>query len=451
MRSGPPELPGGVLAESPIDRALALSLTGERDAALRWAAAIVQNDPQKPSGWLMCGRLLAEANRSELAREALDLALQTAIDTGNLPLAVAACADLRTLGSDPEPLYQALATAFYRGSQRTVEGMASPPQLPAPNTLHPLPSVLSGMALLSRTTEIIRHGRKALKETAEARMEAPRFAPLPLFSELGNEALRALIEVFEVRTIPRDNVIIAEGEEGSEAYILARGELEARRTAQDNSTIVLARLTAGAIFGEMALLSRAPRAASVVTCRPSIVLVARKDALDLVTERFPDVGTVLAAHCQKRIVQNLVRTSAMLRAVPASERPALIERFVTRVFEEGEVLIRQNATDDGLHLIASGKVSVVREEAGEPLVIATLNPGDTVGEVSLVLRKPSTATVVALHPTLTLHLASSGFRDLLRKHPAILVELYDLAVSRDEETLSIVEQEPVTIDDELLV
>jgi cAMP-dependent protein kinase regulator len=267
--------------------------------------------------------------------------------------------------------------------------MASPPQLPAPNTLHPLPSVLSGMALLSRTTEIIRHGRKALKETAEARMEAPRFAPLPLFSELGNEALRALIEVFEVRTIPRDNVIIAEGEEGSEAYILARGELEARRTAQDNSTIVLARLTAGAIFGEMALLSRAPRAASVVTCRPSIVLVARKDALDLVTERFPDVGTVLAAHCQKRIVQNLVRTSAMLRAVPASERPALIERFVTRVFEEGEVLIRQNATDDGLHLIASGKVSVVREEAGEPLVIATLNPGDTVGEVSLVLRKPS--------------------------------------------------------------
>ena len=51
MRSGPPELPGGVLAESPIDRALALSLTGERDAALRWAATIVQNDAQKPQSF----------------------------------------------------------------------------------------------------------------------------------------------------------------------------------------------------------------------------------------------------------------------------------------------------------------------------------------------------------------------------------------------------------------
>jgi len=201
----------------------------------------------------------------------------------------------------------------------------------------------------------------------------------------------------------------------------------------------------------MALLSRAPRAASGVACRPSILLVARKDALDEVAVRYPEVGSELAEHCQRRMVQNLVRTSAILRAVLPEERPVLIERFVTRSFEPGDVLIEQGETAAGLHLIASGEVFVAREESGETLMIASLGPGDIVGEVSLVLRKPSTARVTANHATLTLHLPREDFLELIREHPAILAKLYDLAVKRDEETSTIVAQEAVDVDDTLLI
>ena len=45
-----PSLPGSPTAESPVDRALALSLADEKDTALRWAAAIVAADPTMPSG-----------------------------------------------------------------------------------------------------------------------------------------------------------------------------------------------------------------------------------------------------------------------------------------------------------------------------------------------------------------------------------------------------------------
>ena len=51
-----------------------------------------------------------------------------------------------------------------------------------------------------------------------------------------------------------------------------------------------------------------------------------------------------------------------------------------------------------------------------------------------MLRRPSSADVVAVHPTVTLHLASGKFMSLIREHPTILVELYDLAVKRDDET-----------------
>jgi CRP-like cAMP-binding protein len=151
------------------------------------------------------------------------------------------------------------------------------------------------------------------------------------------------------------------------------------------------------------------------------------------------------------MLQNLVRTSAILGAIDASERPALIERFQAVSFEPGEFLVRQNQISSGLHLIASGQVSVVRNDGAEQLEIASLNVGDVVGEVSLILRRPSTADVVAVVPTVSMVLPREAFHDLIKTHPNLLAQLYDLAVKRDEETSSIVAQEGVQADDLVLV
>jgi cAMP-dependent protein kinase regulator len=251
-------------------------------------------------------------------------------------------------------------------------------------------------------------------------------------------------------TVPAGKHVIEQGEEGAEAYIVARGELEVRRETEESddgpaSTLTLARLTNGALFGEMALLSRAPRAASVVACRPSILLVARRDALEAVAEQRPDVGVELAAHCRRRMVANLVRTSPVLITVDPTERPALVERFETKVYEKGEKVITEGRVTDGLHLIASGEVAIVGHEGGEPFVISTLGVGDVVGEVALVLRRKANADVVAVHPTVTLFLPRDEFLALIREHPAILQSLYLLAVMRDEETSSVMSVSSVNV------
>jgi cAMP-dependent protein kinase regulator len=186
----------------------------------------------------------------------------------------------------------------------------------------------------------------------------------------------------------------------------------------------------------MALLSRAPRAASVVACRPSILLVAQRNALELVADKRPGVGVELAAHCRRRMVANLLRTSTVLLTVDKLERPALVERFETKVFEKGEKLLESGKDTSGLHLIASGEVAVIgHEDSGENFVIATLGVGETVGEVSLLFRRKANADVVAVHPTVTLHLPREDFLDLIREHPAVLAALYMCAVERDDETL----------------
>jgi CRP-like cAMP-binding protein len=437
--------------ESPIDRTLTLAIAEEPEAALRWAAALVKSEPAAPIGLLLTGRMLAALDATDAAADALGICISRAIDAGNLPVAVAACCDLSGMGSDASDCLDDVARAFARGSDRLLAKGASPPSLPGRGQeFHALPAALAGKALIARATEIVGEARQLL-EVEQSRNEPPKLPHQALFSSLDFPSLRAMIGIFTVATVSSGTRVIEGGSIGSEAFIVARGELEVRRESGEHEIVRLARLGNGSLFGEMALLSRAPRAASVVACRPSILLVATKDALESVVEERREVGVEFAAHCRRRMVENLVRTSSILSAVKPKERPELVERFETRTFEAGELLIQQDQPSDGLHLIASGEVAVIHREGEESTLITKLGPGEVVGEVALVLRRPATADVIAHHPTVTLHLPREGFLEIIKQHPLLLSQLYELAVKRDEETSSIVAQEATDIDDFVLV
>src|SRR4029079_11532388 len=127
------------------DRALALLLAGEREAALRWAAAGVQPGASLPSALILTCRLLADAGRTEAAVEGFTLGIRRAIDTGNLPLAVAAVGDLKALGQNVTRQLDAIASAFCASSDRlSDDGTLPPPPLPGGENFQPLSSFLSG-------------------------------------------------------------------------------------------------------------------------------------------------------------------------------------------------------------------------------------------------------------------------------------------------------------------
>jgi CRP-like cAMP-binding protein len=453
MRAAPPDLPGAQPTDSPLDRALTLLLADEVEAALRWSVAVVEGDPSSPGAMVITCRLLEQLGRTEAAIEGFELALKHAIDAGNLPLAVAAIADLRVLGVDVETHLDQVASAFCAGSPRLQETETPPPPLPRDvEGFQPLSPYLTGPALASKATQVLHAATRAYDEAAGT--ELLLVAPIPLFSALPREGLRALVEVFEMVTVPAGHVVIEEGQEGAEAYIVARGALEVTRRPVDEDgspPLVLARLVSGALFGEMALLSRAPRAASVIATRPSILLVAKRDALEVVAQKRPEVGAELAAHCRRRMVSNLARTSAVLVSVPPEERAKLVERFETRIFERGDRLATEGQEAQGLHLIASGEVAVVAHEAGESMVLATLPAGETVGEVALVLRRKANAHVIAIHPTVTLFLPREQFLALIQDHPAILHGLYMTALRRDDETTQALDSAPAALADDYVL
>ena len=433
----------------PMDRVLDAWSSGDHAGALRWAVPLLEAQPDSALALLATAYLSAKEGDPKTFDLGLKVAAHHAIDLGNLPLAVAVGALTRELGLDPSGTYDAIAAAYARGSARIKPG--APPALPAPAPeVDPLPKTLLAKPLLDRALGAV---EKAIEKIEAERDPESPLPPAPLCSLLDRASLRAFVEIFETKLFPAQTTVVEEGALGSEAFVVARGELDVtKRVAGSDATVHLARLGGGTLVGEMAMLSRAPRAATVSTASPSLLLVAGKQALDAAVAKSPELGREFAEHCRRRMLDNLVKMSPILRSVNPTDRADLVHRFSIRAFEPGERIVTQGTPSDGLFVIASGEVSIVQNDAaGEKTVLARLGTGEVIGEVALVLRRPPFADAIANHPTVTLFLPRDRFLEAVRAHPVVFVDLYELAVRRDEETSAAVELEAAPLDESIFV
>ena len=441
------------MEERAIDRALSLALEDNREGALRVAAALLEDEPLSAFNTFVCAWLLGGLSRKEEQERGLRAALERSLFDGNLPLAIASYAQLRDAELVADAELENMAAAFAKGSSRLSDKRGGPPQMATvAKDPEPLDEKLAGAALLDKAAAIL---KKAIDAQDEASLSAAaaQVTPHVLFSALDAASFKATVAVFDVRFVPNEQALVEEGSVGNEAFIVARGELDVSKNSMKpgGAPLALARLGNGALFGEMALLSSAPRTANVTACRPSVVLVGSKAALDRVAAKAPEVGRVFAEFCRRRMLDNLVRTNFILKSASPSERPALIERFTVRQFNQGDKIIAQDSAPDGLHIVALGEVDVLFNDGQEPTLVAKLGPGEVVGEVALILRRPAITDVIAHHPTVTLFLQRDRFLGLARAHPKVFVELYELAVHRDQETAMAASSEASETEDFVLV
>lgn len=422
-----------------------------RDRAARIGIRLVAADPFQLGAVALLVRIAIAAERESIAAEAAGKLVDAFVRRGDLPAATAAAHLADRAGGEGGPLRAAIAKAFGLGSARVADVSPAPPPLPSTPETHPSLEALTGPALLDRVEKTLRDFLDTEDPVAHGKVPS-----LPLFSALAPKALERLLGSLTVRDLDSEAIAIDQGSEGKEAFVVVRGTLRAERaptTGVSGGSTLLAVLGPGAIFGEMALVSSAPRAASVTAQEPSTLLVASREVLETTAETEPSIGSELGSYCRSRMLANLLRTSALLRAIPASDRESVMALFETETFDEGQVLFRQGSEPDGLYLVASGGVRVTTEDpaGGEDIVVADLGPGDVVGEISIVLRQRATATVVAAFPTVALELSRERFQDAIRTHPAVLSELYQLATSRKDELHSVVAQEALDVEDVILL
>lgn len=117
---------------------------------------------------------------------------------------------------------------------------------------------------------------------------------LPLFRDLGASALSDITRLLKVQHCPAGSAVVRRGQPGDSMYFIADGEAEVRTPT---ARIPLA---PGQFFGEMALISGAPRSATVVAVTAMRLL--RLDVVDFreLAARLPELLEVIEAEGARR-------------------------------------------------------------------------------------------------------------------------------------------------------
>jgi len=121
----------------------------------------------------------------------------------------------------------------------------------------------------------------------------------PLFSELDQKELQALLITSKDREFSAGTTILKDGDSGNLGfYLITAGEVEVKKG--ENS---LAKLGPGGFFGEMALLYETPRSADVIATQDtSVVMLTRWDLRALISTH-PDIALKMMGEITKRLVE----------------------------------------------------------------------------------------------------------------------------------------------------
>ena len=150
----------------------------------------------------------------------------------------------------------------------------------------------------------------------------------PLLSRLPEEDLVRLAEVLEPKDFPAGTEILREGEEGDEMFLLLEGSVDVLKTTPFGDPYVTASLVDSyhCSFGEMALIDRGKRSATVRAKTECRALCLGYEAFQRFCREHPAIGLELLMSISATLVHDLRMENENLRIV----YQALIEEIENR-------------------------------------------------------------------------------------------------------------------------
>ena len=121
-------------------------------------------------------------------------------------------------------------------------------------------------------------------------------ATVPLFADCSKRELGHVAKAGREIDVEAGSVIAEQGQMGREAFVILDGEVAVRRGGRKIAT-----LTAGDVVGEMSLLDRGPRSATVVADTDTALLVLGKDEFRSVVEQHPSIAYKMLETLAERI------------------------------------------------------------------------------------------------------------------------------------------------------
>lgn len=92
----------------------------------------------------------------------------------------------------------------------------------------------------------------------------------------------------------------------------------------------------------------------------------------------------------------LIRRVPLFAMLTPSQAESVAQAVVKSRFKRGEAIVEQGKKSNSLAIILTGRARVITTNArGREVILATMQPGDYIGEMSLIDNEPHSATVRA--------------------------------------------------------
>jgi small-conductance mechanosensitive channel len=128
---------------------------------------------------------------------------------------------------------------------------------------------------------------------------------------------------------------------------------------------------------------------------------------------------------------SILKVLSHAEAMELSKTAAVINCF------KGEQLIRHGERADSMFLLSEGSLEVkIRDKNDQLIKVATLWPGDCVGEMSLLTGAPRSADVFAKADAVLVEIKKENIAPILESNPRLINEISDLLAKRQAHSAS---------------
>jgi len=135
---------------------------------------------------------------------------------------------------------------------------------------------------------------------------------LSLFDSFDVNELTLLARHMSYIHLQRGEFLFVEGEKGDFLGFVVLGVLEVLKKSATGENIVIARLAKGSSIGEMALIDKSPRSATVVSRQPTTMITLTAKGFDKLLNKSPATGVKIIQKISRLLSLNMRRTSSKL-------------------------------------------------------------------------------------------------------------------------------------------
>lgn len=198
-----------------------------------------------------------------------------------------------------------------------------------------------------------------------------------MFNTLDEKDLEIIINAMSIRPYKAGDSVISQGEDGAELFVVSAGKLKCEKVFPGQSApTFLKHYQRGEVFGELALMYNAPRAASIAALEDSLLYSLDRDTFNNIVKT--------ATIKRREQYEIFLKKVEILAELEAYERAKLSDCLKTERFKKGDLIIKEGEIGDKFYFVQEGNADALKLEGGQQVPVYHYKENDYFGELALL-------------------------------------------------------------------